>query len=704
MVRLIYNKFWGILFSITLAISVNAQDVQLSLYSYPLNSNINSIEEAVQKNDFALVHLHNLLNLGLSDKPVWAKIILPNSESLNNKVIQVANPNLDEVTIYYRQNGVWITQTLKETDVVKNRPFPDQNLVFLLNDSIEEATIYFRITAGEQLLIPFEVADVAVIREKNANRDSIIYIYFGVMLVMFFYNFFIYLNTKDRNYLYYVLYILFVTLTQLTFHGFINKYLSPDFNYIKTHSVFLFGALSGIATLLFMQEFISTKKYLGRLNYIITFFVVIDIVAIILSAFDSYQLSYTFVNINAGLGSIIVLLIAIYVAIRGNRSAYFFLLSWTVFLSSVIIFVLKDYGAIEYNLLSKYALVYGSALEVTLLSIALADRINILKKDKLKAQSKALEIANENSRIIKEQNVLLEQKVIERTKSLTETNNNLSVALDTLKQAQSQLVEAEKMASLGQLTAGIAHEINNPINFVTSNVKPLHRDIAELYKLQEKTEEYIQNSGITLEPIIQYKSEIDYEYLKTELNYLLKGIHEGSVRTAEIVKGLRIFSRVDEIDIKHADINEGLESTIIIINNQLGNKIAVEKHYGDLPLVECYPGKLNQVFLNLISNGIYAVKEKFKDEVGGKIFIKTEVEDKNIKITIADNGTGMSESTKSKLFEPFFTTKPVGDGTGLGLSIVYNTIKKHNGSIDVNSELGFGTTFILTIPQQQPHG
>ncbi|MBP9688210.1 MAG: GHKL domain-containing protein [Bacteroidia bacterium] len=327
-----------------------------------------------------------------------------------------------------------------------------------------------------------------------------------------------------------------------------------------------------------------------------------------------------------------------------------------------------------------------------------------MKEEKELAQEQALSIAHENAEIIKQQNVVLEQKVIERTTTLTETNNNLALTLNELKQTQTQLVESEKMASLGQLTAGIAHEINNPINFVTSNVKPLERDIHELYKLQEETEQLLGENEESLIKVKQLKDELDFDYLKTEIAYLIKGINEGSTRTAEIVKGLRIFSRVDEDDIKLASINEGLDSTIIIANNQLNNKIVIIKEFANLPQIECFPGKLNQVFLNLISNGIYAIKQKFVDVDGGAITIKTTLTEEDVIISIADNGTGMSDETKAKLFEPFFTTKPVGDGTGLGLSIVYNTIKKHNGTLTVDTALGIGTTFTITIPQKYSNG
>jgi signal transduction histidine kinase len=209
------------------------------------------------------------------------------------------------------------------------------------------------------------------------------------------------------------------------------------------------------------------------------------------------------------------------------------------------------------------------------------------------------------------------------------------------------------------------------------------------------------DAEIKKESIAKIKSEFEFTYLVQEIDFLIKGIEEGSKRTAEIVKGLRIFSRVDEDDIKFADIHEGLDSTLIITNNLLENKIEIIKDYCIAPKIECYPGKLNQVFLNIISNGIYAIKEKFGDTLGGIISISTRMDNPNFIIELKDNGAGMSSETMRKIFEPFYTTKPVGEGTGLGMSIVYNTIAKHNGTISVQSELGSGTNFIIKIPINQ---
>jgi signal transduction histidine kinase len=196
--------------------------------------------------------------------------------------------------------------------------------------------------------------------------------------------------------------------------------------------------------------------------------------------------------------------------------------------------------------------------------------------------------------------------------------------------------------------------------------------------------------------------EVEYDYLKTEIITLLDGIYEGSSRTAEIVKGLRLFSRLDENDLKYSDINQGLDSTLIIVNTLLSNCIELKKSYSQLPPVECYAGQLNQVWLNILTNAIHAVRSRFGEVSGGVIEVGSRPAGEFVEILISDNGSGMTEETKKKLFEPFFTTKEVGEGTGLGLSIVYNTIKKHNGEIHVDSELGVGTTFKILLPSNQP--
>ncbi len=286
---------------------------------------------------------------------------------------------------------------------------------------------------------------------------------------------------------------------------------------------------------------------------------------------------------------------------------------------------------------------------------------------------------------------------IENNDEMGELSESFVHMAHSLEEAQNKLVQSEKMASLGQLTAGVAHEINNPVNFVLSNVNPLKRDINDVINVQKKYEEVIKYHNLENQfaEIEKFKNDLDYEYTLNEIDKLLEGIEEGGNRTAEIVKGLRNFSRLDESEMKIANINECVDSTLMMLKNQFKNRIEIEKDFSEVPDIFCYPGKLNQVFMNLLSNAGQAIDGK------GKIIIKTWNNDQSIFVSITDDGKGMDENTKSKIFEPFFTTKDVGEGTGLGLSISYGIIQDHNGSIDVKSELKKGTEFIISLPNKQ---
>lgn len=309
-------------------------------------------------------------------------------------------------------------------------------------------------------------------------------------------------------------------------------------------------------------------------------------------------------------------------------------------------------------------------------------------------------------------NYTLEQRVETRTLEIQEKNEQLQQALLNLQQTQAQLVQTEKMSSLGQLVAGIAHEINNPVNFIHGNLIHLNnylQDLLNLIQLYQAT--YPQNPEI-----IQAKiDDIELEFLQEDLTKILKSMRMGTERIREIVLSLRNFSRLDEAEIKAVDLHEGLESTLTILRNRLKGKknfseIKIIKNYGDLPLVNCYAGKINQVFLNILSNAIEAVEEKQKqlnlaeqDPYEGEIKITTKLVNPNtVKIEIADNGNGIAETARSRIFDPFFTTKPIGQGTGLGLSICYQIIvQKHGGKLEYESFLGSGTQFTIELPIDQ---
>ncbi|BAY27715.1 response regulator receiver sensor signal transduction histidine kinase [Calothrix sp. NIES-2100] len=289
-------------------------------------------------------------------------------------------------------------------------------------------------------------------------------------------------------------------------------------------------------------------------------------------------------------------------------------------------------------------------------------------------------------------------------KVLEQRTSELSQALDNLKQTQMHLVQSEKMSSLGQLVAGLAHEINNPVNFIYGNLKPAEEHIQDLITFVSLYQECHPQPH----PKIQaWMEEVDVEYVAEDLPKLLNSLKLGSDRIRQLVLSLRNFSRLDESELKPADIHAGIDSTLLILQHRLKASpehptIQVIKDYGKLPMVECYPSQINQVVMNLLSNAIDALEESRVNSTP-KITIRTCVTNNNwITIAIADNGIGISEEIRSQLFDPFFTTKPIGKGTGLGLSISYQIItQKHNGKIYCYSTPGQGTEFIVEIPVQR---
>jgi signal transduction histidine kinase len=492
-------------------------------------------------------------------------------------------------------------------------------------------------------------------------------------------------------------------LAQATLLGYTYKYFWPENSYLNHLAVLIFSALSGYGAIQFTRIFLQLETNEPRINKRLTLFEVLYGAALLIYLFGFRRISYNILDFAALFLSLYALYFSIKLSLKGQRTAKFFLLAWSFLLIGMVVYVARNMGWLPYNFLTKNVLLMGSGLESVLLSVALADRINILKREKETSQAEALRIAEENALLVTQQNILLEAQVKKRTQTLETTNNELESTLSNLKNAQTQLVNAEKMASLGQLTAGIAHEINNPINFVTSNVAPLKRDlddVFELISLYDSLQEELTHDKHLFEKIALFKKNIDFDYLKEEIKILLNGIGEGANRTAEIVQGLRIFSRLDESDLKKVDINEGIDSTLVLLNSTLANRVQVVKNYDPDAYLECYPGKLNQVIMNIANNAIHAMladTEKKK----GTLTITTKALADTINITISDTGIGMSEKVRSKIFDPFFTTKSVGQGTGLGLSIVYSIIELHKGSIAVASALSIGTTFSIDLPKYQ---
>jgi len=661
-------------------------------------SNGLSVEDIVDKK-FEPVHT-DVFNFGVSDAIFWIKLEADKPLTAKRQLLFIEQSRFSISELFYQKlygRPIATSPFSFENKTQKN----NHGTTFLLPDTIEKGDVFFlKLKSHEAFIARIAVVNESELHSKYAVKDMFFGVYTGVMLIMFLYNLFLFIVVRDKSYVFYVFYIFFTWLTQISIQGYGSIFSDTIGKSIIHYSVVLYSLLGLIFASLFTMSFLNTKIFAPKVHKIIEVFVLVTLSNIVLLFLTNTQVGFIGMQIVTVFGVIIALGTSYYVYFKKHfKPAGFYLIAWSILLVGAILFILKDYGVLPYNTFTTYLLQISSAIEVMLLSFALADKINYFKKENETAQAQALNASLENQKLIKEQNIMLEKKVKERTEELENANDTLNSTLNHLKSTQSQLVDAEKMAALGQLTAGIAHEINNPINFVTSNVKPLQLDIEDLKDIIKKYE------GIDLEKDIKpqideievYKKQIDLGFINNEITSLLSGISEGAKRTAEIIRSLRNFSRLDEVDMKPIDLNEGLLSTLVLIRSTLPDNLTVIKELGNLPKVECMPGKINQVFMNLVSNAVQAISSKETQAEEEFLTIKSWYDNQQVFISIKDTGTGMSEEVKHRIFEPFFTTKDIGEGTGLGLSIVFSIIEKHKGHIEVVSELGKGTEFIIIL-------
>lgn len=275
---------------------------------------------------------------------------------------------------------------------------------------------------------------------------------------------------------------------------------------------------------------------------------------------------------------------------------------------------------------------------------------------------------------------------------LEKQNTELARRKAELERLQAQIVHSEKMASLGQLAAGVAHELNNPANFIYGNMEILRSCTASLERLLSLYDQ-AQLPPPLAEHADTLKKEIDYQNTLTDLRSVIDDCYSGAERIRNIVQNLRLFSRLDEAELKKVNLNEGIESTIRLLSQYYGSgRLTLERDYGELPLVDCYAGQLNQVWMNLLVNAAQATRGE------GKVRVATRLENRMAVVSISDTGSGIAPEHLKKIFDPFFTTKRVGEGTGLGLSITYGIVKRHGGSIKVQSRPGSGATFTVAVP------
>ncbi|SDD93403.1 hypothetical protein SAMN05216464_10383 [Mucilaginibacter pineti] len=684
----------------TLIVNTNQSQLLTSRYFNELNDHDGTltIQQVLNSNDF-YTSKTLLPTLKFSKSTIWLKVVLKNNTDESIIPISVTASVIDALDLYY----------IDKTDKKITHISIDQlqsNFLLQKITSIQYPilpgtvnTIYLRVKSNASTIIPLRIYSVSAFLENRTIENIIMGAIAGILLVMGLYNLMLFSIVGDRSYLYYVFYILFLGLSQSLLRGY-GGILFTNKAILNNYVIPIIRVCFGFSLLLFVGEFLHLKK---RLKHWYKYYLCLyGLYTLLLLAilFGFVVAAYNLITITISLTAVSLLIIGVYLYVKGFKPAKFFMLGWGLFLVSILISVARNKGLIIYNDFTANIIPYSSVAELVLFSAALADKINFYRGQKIQLQNFAITVAKENERLTTEQNILLENKVKERTNELIVTNKNLSVTIEDLKNTQKKLIDTEKMASLGQLTAGVAHEINNPINFVSSNVNPLRLDFDELFLLLDSYDAALSNPGHPrfLEVLNDYKEKVDPIFIKDEITTLLNGIEEGARRTAEIVKSLRTFSSTDDLVLKTLDIDKAIYANLLILRSTIPYYIQITPLLDTIEPLNCYPGKINQMLINLISNSVYAIKAKQTHE-NESILIVTKDEPEYIYIEITDTGTGMTDETKQRMFEPFFTTKDVGEGTGLGLSIVFGIIEKHHGSIEVVSELGKGTKITVQLPK-----
>ena len=484
-------------------------------------------------------------NLGIGPSVHWLRLNIANASDQEDLVLYLGHPEIDEVDAWVVDRGRAVLLGSRGLDrPLRSDWSPYGDIAFPLPvPPGSERQVILRLRSMKPVQVPLQVWTREAYLSSNSTRNSYIGAYIGIMLVMAIYNLFVFLSMRDRSYLVYVLYILSVLLAQLSFIGITPVVLAPDQTWLASKASVLLTTLTAVAASEFLRHFLHTRDRLPTFSRATPWFYLAFALGIALDLFGARMAGYKVVQSVSALFACYLLAQAYLVSRQGYRPGVYFLIAWSVFLTGVMLFVLKDWGVLPYSAFTKYTMPVGSVAEVVLLSFGLADRINVLRQEKERSQAEALRVSRENEKIIREQNLVLEQKVHERTRALQESN-------DHLKRTQSQLVDAEKMASLGQLTAGIAHEINNPVNFITSNIDPLRRDLDDLLAVLAAYRALGQEvPGELMAPVRALEQELDIDISIEELGDIIGSISEGADRTAEIVRGLRNFSRLDEDDL-----------------------------------------------------------------------------------------------------------------------------------------------------------
>ena len=701
-----YFKLFSIVFFLFLyPLSIKAQDtlfytadkglmdVVLHTYMYKDPTNALSFEQIKNLPDTAFQKSTTTpVFFGNTTASVWLRFAVKNkTDAPLFLAFQTNSLRIVDAFIYDESGNLTTKQRAFARPVDENQEQIRSNIIVSIGQSPK--MIYVKVESRYSLHLPIAIARSEALSNYYYKRDVLSSLGIGILIAMGLYNLFIFFLVKDRLYLYYCLYV-FTMLWAIAHMNGLGLLIWSDYPLIARLVGVPFVLLS---TWLFTVRFLNVDKNMPRIYTAIKVLCVLLACIIPFDFLDLQTIRTPAQQILAPISAFAMLAVGILSHFQGNKSAKYYVLAWLFFLVGAVISSFSFSGILPFNYFTINAVFVGACIESILLAFALANRINIYRAESTQAQALALQRLEENETLIKEQNRSLEEKVAART---TELEQSLAI----LKATQTQLIQSEKLAGLGELTAGIAHEIQNPLNFVT-NFSELSVDLVK--DLKEELN----------------KSEKDAAYIDELFDDLSKNqekINHHGKRASSIVKGMLEHSRTSTGVKELTDINKLVDESLRLSYHGLRAKdksfnAAIDTAFQDaLPQIAVIPQDLGRVLLNLINNAFYAVNEESKKSKERRslpnaldtegvyeptLFVSTQQIDNQIIIKIKDNGTGMPESVKAKIFQPFFTTKPTGEGTGLGLSLSYDIVTKgHGGALEVETTEGVGTVFIIRLP------
>lgn len=736
----------------------------------------------------------NALSYGVTRSTFWLRLRISNPTLQPvQRMIEISNARLSKVEFYSQDPNASTGYKGVTTGMLEpfaSRAYPNRFFVFPIELAPHTTQdLYWKVQSNAPLAIPAKLW----IPEKFYSHERTDYqvqsIYFGMCIAMVLFNLLLLVALKDSIYFYYVLLISCTAVSLASFNGLAKEYLWPNasvWSDVATYFGFCYCILSAI---LFMRKALKTAVVVPRLDKLMLFFAVL--MAVLSVSFLLFQQSLVKLGLVLfGLSALSVLGTAVYCAKLRQRSAYLFLGAFGFLIAGILISILRGLNLVPLSPFTVNGMQWGSSLEMILLAFALADRFNQMRYEKEDAQQAALEAEQRLVGSLKRSEMELETRVAQRTNDLMlalENSKELrmraeasgreaNVALEELRTAQTQLIQAEKMATLGQVVANVAHEINTPIGAVKASGKNISdaledtlNDMPDLFQsldaatidlfkkflqqyrfgnpilstreernmvrsLNAALEELgVQNARKKASILVQMGAktlEPDYLplFLHTDSDRILATAHGIAAilnntaninaaveKVAKIVFALKSFSHVDQSEeMMEAVIENGMETVLTIYHGQMKQGIELVREYEPIAPLMCLPDQLNQVWTNLIHNAIQAMLLHANQNNSGlddvdmqssshptkvnTLTVGIRQQDSCAVVTVADNGPGIPDEIRAKIFEPFFTTKPVGVGSGLGLDIVRKIIDKHHGRIELQTQVGVGTTFTVYLP------